>query len=66
MDKIMGLFVTILVGSPAIVLVLIISWWMNEGMGEREYDDDRDVKLYHVVHDREHRSMDRNHKGDKK
>lgn len=65
MDKIMGLLMTIFVGFPITVISMIISWWMNEGMDEREYDDDRDVKLYHVVHDRKHRSMDRNYKGDK-
>ena len=66
MDKIMGLLMTIFVGFPLTVISMIISWWMNEGMGEREYDDDSDVRLYHVVRDRKHRSMDRNHKGDKK
>lgn len=64
MDKIMGLLMTIFVGFPLTVISMIISWWMNEGMGEREYDDDRDVKLYHVMHDRKHRGLDRNTKGE--
>ena len=66
MDKIMGLLMTIFVGFPLTVISMVISWWMNEGMDEGQPDDDSDVRIYRVVRDRKHRSMDRNHKGDKK
>ena len=47
MDKIIGLFVTVFVGIPMMVVALLISWWMdNERMDKGQYDDDSDVRYY--------------------
>ena len=66
MDKLYGLLFVLVIGSPLIIITLAISWVMNDEMDKGKHDDDSDVRLYHVVRDRKHRSMDRNHKGDKK
>ena len=64
MDKFFGVLFVIVVGSPLIIITLAISWVMNDEMDKGKHDDDRDVKLYHVMHDREHRGLDRNTKGE--
>ena len=47
MDKIMGLFVTIFVGIPIMVVALIISWWMDcERTDKGQPDNDSDLRLY--------------------
>lgn len=65
MDKIMGLLTVIFVGLPLTIISMILSWWMNEGMDEGKCDDDSDVRIYRVVRDRKHRSVDRHTKGEK-
>ena len=62
MDKFFGVLFVIVVGSPLVIITLAISWVMNDEMDKGKYDDDRDVKLYHVMRDRKHRGVDRHNK----
>ena len=43
---IIGLIALLVMGVILIALTLIISWWMNERMDNRELDSDNDVRIY--------------------
>ena len=43
---IIGLIALLVMGVILIALTLMISWWMNERMDNRELDSDSDVHLY--------------------
>lgn len=67
MDKITGLIALIVIGAPLVIMTLAFQWVMDdERMDKGQCNDDSDIRVYHVVRDRKHRSMDRNYKGDKK
>ena len=60
MDMIIGLVALLVEGVVLIALTLMISWWMNERMDQRQSNDDNDIRIYHLVRNRDHRSVGRN------
>lgn len=64
MDKVLGLFTTVFLGIPLVVVTMVICWWMDDertdkGTDKRQPDNDTDIRIYIPRRCRNRRSNNR-------
>lgn len=60
MDKILGLFTTVFVGVPLVIVSMIICWWMDDERADKgKSNNDSDIRIYVPGRCRRRRSNNR-------